>query len=270
MNERIRVLEIDILCEQDQDCANPGLQIAPVDLAYMITTSGSTGKPKGVLIEHGAFTSRVVWVWKHLALSRTDTLLSKGSYTFDASLLELFGGFVCGGKLVLLEAGYEKDARHIIEAIEEHKVTATFFLPTAMSMFLAGLSPGTSGRVASLHSVMVGGEPLMQEQAREFFAKVPGASLINLYGPTESCIFATAFRCSPYELDKRIPIGYPVGSTQAYILDDALRIVPDSQTGELCLSGPELARGYWNREELNAEKFIASPFAEGERLYRTG
>lgn len=270
MNERIRVLEIDILCEQDQDCANPGLQIAPVDLAYMITTSGSTGKPKGVLIEHGAFTSRVVWVWKHLALSRTDTLLSKGSYTFDASLLELFGGFVCGGKLVLLEAGYEKDARHIIEAIEENKVTATFFLPTAMSMFLAGLSPGTSGRVASLHSVMVGGEPLMQEQAREFFAKVPGASLINLYGPTESCIFATAFRCSPYELDKRIPIGYPVGSTQAYILDDALRIVPDGQTGELCLSGPELARGYWNREELNAEKFIASPFAEGERLYRTG
>ncbi|WP_150273755.1 non-ribosomal peptide synthetase [Paenibacillus tepidiphilus] len=270
LDDRIQALEVDILCGQDQDYGNPGLLITPADLAYMITTSGSTGKPKGVLIEHGAFTSRVVWVWKQLALTGTDTLLSKGSYTFDASLLELFGGFVCGGRLVLLEAGYEKDARLIIDAIEEHGVTATFFLPTAMSMFLAGLSPGASGRVASLRSVMVGGEQLMQEQAREFFIKVPGASLINLYGPTEACIFATAYNCSPQALDKRIPIGYPVGSTQAYILDDALRIVPDGQTGELCLSGPELARGYWNRDELNAEKFIASPFAPGERLYRTG
>nr|WP_226887786.1 non-ribosomal peptide synthetase [Paenibacillus polymyxa] len=271
MDEEIQqIMDVDLLCQDQQERGNPELVIQPDHLAYVIFTSGSTGQPKGVMVEHHAFSARVVWLAQQLGLREQDTVLQKASYTFDGSIVELFSWFMGGGRLVLLEAGAETDTRQMLDTIHRHQVTVAFFIPTVLQMFLSELSVEDTIQAATLRWVMSGGEQIGQEQVRSFNLKFPEARLLNLYGPTEASVFATAYTCTSVSSEGPIPIGRPVGNTRAYILNQELALVGLGQVGELCLGGCHLARGYVHLDGLTAERFIPNPFVPGERIYRTG
>lgn len=271
MDEEIQqIIDVDLLCQDQQERGNPELVIQPDHLAYVIFTSGSTGQPKGVMVEHHAFSARVVWLAQQLGLREQDTVLQKASYTFDGSIVELFSWFMGGGRLVLLEAGAETDTRQMLDTIHRHQVTVAFFIPTVLQMFLSELSVEDTIQAATLRWVMSGGEQIGQEQVRSFNLKFPEARLLNLYGPTEASVFATAYTCTSVSSEGPIPIGRPVGNTRAYILNQELALVGLGQVGELCLGGCHLARGYVHLDGLTAERFIPNPFVPGERIYRTG
>ncbi|MRX56179.1 amino acid adenylation domain-containing protein [Bacillus idriensis] len=263
------VIDVDVLCETQNECKNPNLELNPESLAYVIYTSGSTGAPKGVMVEHKAFTSRMIWFSKKLDLKDSDTGLQKASYNFDGSMIELFSWFISGGRLVLLEKGAETNIGKIIATIEEQKVTYSFFIPTILKIFISSLSNKDRERISSLRVVVSGGEALPKRLVDSFNENLPGVLLLNFYGPTEATIFATTYTCSSVT-ENIIPIGKPVGNTRTYILDDKHEIAPIGIEGELYIGGPNLARGYLNLDELTAESFIPNPFIPGERIYRTG
>lgn len=237
----------------------------PRELAYIIYTSGSTGIPKGVLIEQESIVNRLINLQKMYPCNGEDAFLFKTSYAFDVSCTELFSWFIGGGKVVVLGAGLEKEPNQIAEIIERHRITHLNFSPSMLKLFLHFVSEKT------LHSILQqikflfsAGEALtldIQQRFKEFHSK---AFLINLYGPTECTVYATGTKY------KNTSIGVPLPNLQAYILDEDLNLVPKWVPGELYLSGSGLARGYLNRPELTAERFIPSPFQNGQRMYKTG
>ncbi|MCC2442986.1 amino acid adenylation domain-containing protein [Bacillus cereus] len=263
------IIDVDILCEDSAELENPKTTLQSSNLAYVIYTSGSTGKPKGVMVEHKALSKRIVWLSEHLGFNHTDTVLQKGAYNFDGSMIEFFSWIIGGGRIVLLENGAESDVRKILETIDKYRVTVAFFIPTLLQVFVSSLSSDDTEKLSTIRWIMSGGEQLPKELAKLVFEKIPSTELLNLYGPTEASIFATYHDCSISSYNQ-IPIGKPVSDTRAYILNDNQELLPPYTIGELYLGGTSLARGYLNKPRLTEEKFIKNPYIEGEHLYRTG
>ncbi|GAB2639992.1 non-ribosomal peptide synthase/polyketide synthase [Prescottella soli] len=234
--------------------------------AYVIFTSGSTGRPKGVAVGHAAIVNQIRWLCAEYGLSAADVVLQKTPFTFDVSLWELFGTLAVGGRLVIAAPDGHRDPAYLKRVIEEQAVTTTSFVPSMLSAFTAELAEGDCG---TLRAVLVAGEAF-PTAAAEAFAAVNGAELHNLYGPTEFAVHATA-RPVASTAGSSVPMGSPVWNSRAYVLDARLRPVPAGVAGELYLAGIQLARGYFGRGDLTADRFVANPFgATGERMYRTG
>jgi amino acid adenylation domain-containing protein len=266
-NQEIRTLSIEeALLEAHPDIALP--KTAPGDLAYVIYTSGSTGNPKGVMIEHRMALNTLNFMHSEYPLHQSDAYLLKTAYTFDVSITELFGWCFDGGHLVISIRNTEKDPRKILEYIEKNAITHINFVPSMLRSFLYVLKRNEIKVSNSLRYVFSAGEALEKDIADSFHQLLPGVSLENLYGPTEASIYATRFSVKPDE--KRILIGHPVTNMTAMILDENLNTLPDGIAGELCISGPGVARGYINNEKLTTEKFIVSTENETGTLYRTG
>jgi amino acid adenylation domain-containing protein len=247
---------------------NPGRPVASASPAYLIYTSGSTGKPKGVVVEHGALMNTLAFLERAFPLGGK-TFLLKTSFTFDVSCTELFG-WLFDGRLALLLAGAESDARGLLAAIDSYEVTHINFVPSMLDAFLSVLRPHDLAKLQRLEHVFVAGEALSPDLVNRFYAQLPGVQLENLYGPTEAAIYATWHSLPRGETTHQVPIGRPISNTRSYILDRRLRLLPVGVTGELCLSGPGLAREYLNQPELTNGRFCPNPYWEGERLYRTG
>ncbi|MGF7119706.1 non-ribosomal peptide synthase/polyketide synthase [Rhodococcus sp. BE178] len=234
--------------------------------AYVIFTSGSTGRPKGVAVGHGAIVNQVRWLVSEYGLSADDVVLQKTPFTFDVSLWELFGTLAVGARLVIAAPDGHRDPGYLKQVIEEQAVTATSFVPSMLSAFTAELASGECG---SLRTVLVAGEAFPTAAAAAF-ARVNGAELHNLYGPTEFAVHATA-RPVAGVVGASVPMGGPVWNSRAFVLDGRLNPVPAGVAGELYLAGAQLARGYFGRSDLTADRFVANPFSDhGERMYRTG
>lgn len=245
------------------------------DLAYVIYTSGSTGTPKGVMIEHRSVANRLHWMQRKYSLNAHDIILQKTPFTFDVSVWELLIWSMVGAKVCFLEPEGEKEPGRIVEAIDEFQITTIHFVPSMLTAFLSYLEsfPEKLEKLASLQRVFASGEELKPSQVRDFnyyLNKAYGTVLSNLYGPTEASIDVTYFDCFPEQNLDVIPIGKPIDNTQLYILNPANQLQPIGIVGELHIGGIGLARGYLNREDLTEEKFISSPFAPGERIYKTG
>ncbi|MER7584820.1 amino acid adenylation domain-containing protein [Kitasatospora sp. NPDC097691] len=241
----------------------------PESLAYVIYTSGSTGRPKGVMIEHRAVVSQLRWMRDAGHLDPGVTVLQKTPMSFDAAQWEILAPAV-GARVVAGTPGLYRDPEALVATVRRHGVTALQCVPTLLQALLdtEGFTDCTS--LARLFS---GGEALSRRLARNLGRALPGAALVNLYGPTECTINATAHVVDPAELGDgagSVPIGRPVDNTQCYILDEQLVPVDADGVGELYIGGVQLARGYLHRPELTEERFVPSPFAHGERLYRTG
>ncbi len=236
--------------------------------AYVIYTSGSTGKPKGVVVEHRALMNTLEFLEAKYSLAGKAILL-KTNFTFDVSGAELFG-WIFGGRLAVLDKGAEKDPRKILQAITKYGVTHINFVPSMLDAFLSGIQKSDIPALERLEYVFVAGEALKPDLASRFHSMVRNVRLENLYGPTEAAIYATWYSLLRDHELQRVPIGRPLSNTRAYILDENLRLVPIGVTGELCLSGAGLARGYLNQPELTKEKFCPNPYWQGEKLYRTG
>lgn len=241
----------------------------PDSLAYVIYTSGSTGKPKGVTIEHRSIVSQMRWMRVCGHLGEGTTVLQKTPMSFDAAQWEILAPAV-GGRVIMGAPGLYRDPQGMMAAIVKHEVTTFQCVPTLLQ---ALLDTGNFRICTTLQRVFSGGEALSRQLAHSFIEELPWSSLVNLYGPTECTINATAYVVDPAAIGEgagTIPIGVPVDNTQCYILDGNMAPAEIGETGELHIGGVQLARGYLHRPDEMREKFVLSPFVPTERLYRTG
>ncbi|MDH6121313.1 amino acid adenylation domain-containing protein [Kitasatospora sp. GAS204A] len=243
--------------------------VKPDALAYVIYTSGSTGRPKGVMIEHRSIMSQMRWMQDCGHLGVGTTVLQKTPMSFDAAQWEILAPAL-GGRVVMGAPGIFRDPEALIQTVIKHDVTTLQCVPTLLQ---AMLDTEEFRRCDTLTRVFSGGEALSRQLARAILDELPWVSLVNLYGPTECTINATAHLVDPEAIEQgpgSIPIGVPVDNTQCYILDENRAPVGIGETGELYIGGVQLARGYMHREEQTCERFVPSPFVPTDRLYRTG
>ncbi|WP_085918222.1 amino acid adenylation domain-containing protein [Halomonas sp. CSM-2] len=262
----LNVIELDQLDVAHHASTNPSVTLHGEQLAYVIYTSGSTGRPKGAAIRHDALTNCMVWMQETYQLTDVDAVLHKAPFGFDVSVWEIFWPLSVGARLVIAQPGDHRDPERIIELIQRHDVTTLNFVPSMLKAFLA--YPDVKAKTRLKH-IMCGGEAVPATLQQDVAEYLDGANLHDLYGPTETTIHVTHWWCRD-DAHRQIPIGRPISGTRTYVLDDELNLVPQGVAGELYLGGISLARGYLNRSDLTAERFIADPFTEGERLYRTG
>ena len=267
-------LNLDDPTSYSDSAENPVPANSPTDLAYVIYTSGSTGRPKGVMIEHRSVVNRLHWMQHAYPIAASDVILQKTPYYFDVSVWELFWWALEGAKLCFLAPGMEGNPLALVKTIQKHRVTVLHFVPSMLSVFLEYLeSKGTSAteELRSVRQVFASGEALTTSHVRRFnqlWRQQTGTRLTNLYGPTEATVDVTYFDCPPQAVEK-IPIGRAIHNTRLYVLHEG-KPVAIGETGELCIAGVQLARGYVNAPQLTAEKFIPHPLNPGERIYRTG
>ncbi|HSX59050.1 MAG TPA: amino acid adenylation domain-containing protein, partial [Tahibacter sp.] len=243
--------------------------LAPHNIAYAIYTSGSTGEPKGVLNEHRALVNRLDWMQKAYALDADDRVLQKTPYSFDVSVWEFLWTLTTGARLVMLAPQAHKDPDALCAAIREHGITTLHFVP---SMLSALLSAADWASCTSVRQVICSGEALGAELVARFFATGTPARLHNLYGPTEAAIDVSYWECRPEHAGHTVPIGRPIQNIALHVLDAQGRQQPVGVPGELHIGGVGLARGYCNKPELTAERFVRDHIDGGAaaRLYRTG
>ena len=261
--------------------------VQPDDLAYIIFTSGSTGQPKGVANTHRGICNRLLWMQEEYDLDESDKVLQKTPYTFDVSVWEFFWPLMTGAELVIAKPGGHKEGDYLASLIERHAITTIHFVPSMLRVFLE--TPGVQRVGNSLRQVICSGEALSSDLQQRFFERID-SQLHNLYGPTEAAIDVTYWECVPANHDCEndrgsserdiVPIGRPIANTQIFILDQHLQPTPIGVPGELHIGGVGLARGYWNRPDLTAEKFITASLAtaahssepddEEIRIYKTG
>lgn len=252
-----------------EDGACPVVQVGPDDLAYVIYTSGSTGRPKGAMIEHRSIVNRLLWMESLLEVGPTDCFLQKTPYSFDVSVWELFLPLLTGSPLVLLAPGEHRDPAAVRRAIETHEVTIIHFVPSMLDLFISEIEDRT---LPTLRHIVCSGETLTPSLRDRSLTAVPHARVHNLYGPTEAAVDVTAGECRMGDPKAFVPIGRPVANTQMYVLDPCGAPVPVGIPGELYIGGIQVGRGYLNRPELHAERFIEElPLVAGRpRAYRTG
>ncbi|MCC9312327.1 amino acid adenylation domain-containing protein, partial [Kitasatospora sp. RB6PN24] len=244
----------------------PVVQVLPAHPAYVIFTSGSTGRPKGVVVPHAGIVNRLAWMQELSGISAGDRVLQKTPFGFDVSVWEFFWPLVQGAALVLARPGGHREPAYLTGLIREQRVTVTHFVPSMLEAFLR--EPAAAD-CTGLRAVFCSGEALPAPLRDRFLELLDGVPLFNLYGPTEASVDVTAARCVAGD-GVVVPIGGPVANTRVYVLDGSLSPVPVGVEGELYLAGVQLARGYVGRAGLTAERFVACPFAEGGRMYRTG
>ncbi|MGO3130274.1 MAG: amino acid adenylation domain-containing protein, partial [Alcaligenes sp.] len=265
--DSLSVVEVDALDLRDETDVDPTTVVDGENLAYVIYTSGSTGRPKGVGNRHRSLSNRLIWMQHAYALGDTDTVLQKTPYSFDVSVWEFFWPLMTGARLAVANPGDHRDPARLVEQIQRNNVTTLHFVPSMLQAFLAHKEIETC---SSLERIVCSGEALPAEAQSSVFARLPEVSLYNLYGPTEAAIDVTHWTCRA-DGRPQVPIGRPIADTTTYVLDESLNLGPRGVAGELYLGGVGLARGYLNRADLTAERFIADPFGvDGGRLYRTG
>jgi amino acid adenylation domain-containing protein len=240
-------------------------------LAYVMYTSGSTGTPKGVMVPHRAVV-RLVKNTNYMELSERETFLQFSPISFDASTLEIWGPLLNGGCLAIMPPE-EQSLAGLGAAIRRYGVTSMWLTAGLFNVVVEQRIED----LRSLRQLLVGGDALSPAHVSKALDGLPGCRLINGYGPTEG----TTFTCC-HDIHREdtqgasIPIGRPIANTQVYLLDAENEPVAVGETGELCIAGDGLARGYWKQPELTAEKFVAHPF-RGEagtdvsaRIYKSG
>ncbi|MHC5860251.1 amino acid adenylation domain-containing protein [Nostoc sp.] len=248
-------------CQNSQE--NPVSGVIPENLAYVMYTSGSTGKPKGVAMSHRSLVNLLYWQMGESALSCAKTL-QFASISFDVSFQEIFSTWCSGGTLVVITAEIQKDGFALLQLIAKEKIER-LFLPFVALQQLANAASIAKSYPASLRQIMTAGEQLQVTPVLvNFFRELPGCTLQNQYGPTESHV-VTSFTLK--DASPLPPIGRAIANTQIYILDSHLQLLPIGVAGELYIGGVAIARSYINSPELTAEKFIDK---DGSRLYKTG
>ena len=244
----------------------PQTRTSERNLAYVMYTSGSTGQPKGVAVEHRQVCNQLFCAGAELRIGAEDCVLQKASFSFDASIMEIFLPLSFGARIAIAEPGGERNVDYLLQFALEKRVT---YVDLAPSLLDALLDHPLITEWKSLRIMCSGGEALKPESVQLFY-EVLGAELWNSYGPTETTVQSTFIRVTPDS--SAVPIGRPVANTRLYILDQHLEPVPLGVASELFIAGEGVARGYWKRPGLTAEKFIPDPFSSsaGTRMYRTG
>ncbi len=238
------------------------------DLAYVIYTSGSTGKPKAAMNTHGGIRNRLLWGQETFRLGVDESVLQKTPFSFDVSVWEFFWPLIVGARLVVARPGGHQDSSYLIHLVQEQRISTIHFVTSMLQIFL---EEADGASCPTLKRVMSSGEALSVEIKDKFFSRFD-CELHDLYGPTEASVEVTWWQCRKDDGLRTVPIGRPVANTQIYILDQEMQPVPVGVPGELYIGGIGVARGYWQRPDLTAEKFLPDAFsrAGGQRMYRSG
>ena len=263
----------------------PGTKTGLDEDAYVLFTSGSTGRPKGVAISHRAIDNRLRWQQHQIPVGEGNRVLHKTPISFDVHVWELYWPLAEGAAVVIAAPEGHRDPAYLARVIAEQSVTAVHFVPTMLSALTSSpaarriLADSGFGqdREQPLRYVVCSGEALQKDQVQAA-GEVLGVYPLNLYGPTEAAVDVTFWETSGDPQRESVPIGEPVWNTGTLILDPTGHPVPVGVTGELHLSGVQLARGYKNNPQATAAAFVEQAPAgalallngEGQRLYRTG
>ncbi|WP_260850329.1 non-ribosomal peptide synthetase [Flavobacterium anhuiense] len=236
-------------------------------VAYIMYTSGTTGLPKGILISDENVITLINDPLSEIAVTGSDRVLQWSNYAFDGSTYEIFGSLLNGASLYLIDKSVASDAAALSQAINRHELSV-IFITTALFNSLADYDLSL---LSSLRLLLFGGEKVSLTPVRKMLSGLGSGKILHVYGPTETTVYATCYVISEIPaLAGTIPIGKPLTNTSLYVLNPSSDIVPIGVVGELCIGGSGVAAGYLNQEELTKENFIANPFVEGDRIYKTG
>jgi amino acid adenylation domain-containing protein/non-ribosomal peptide synthase protein (TIGR01720 family) len=235
----------------------PQSGVTAQNLAYIIYTSGSTGKPKGVMVAHGGLCNLAHAEGGFLPLDRDSRVIQFASLSFDASVFEIFSTLLAGARLCIGDPEDGIPGPAFVQLLQDKRVTHATLPPSVLQVWDESALP-------ALKTVVSAGSACTRSIAERWGAN---RRFINAYGPTEGTVCATL---QVYEGEPALTIGRPIDNVEAYVLDTTHQLVPIGVVGELYIGGEGLARGYWKRPGLTADRFIAHPFKAGKRLYRTG
>lgn len=259
--------EIEIVAEDDSDCDSGA---GPDDLCFVVYTSGSTGLPKGVGSPHRSSVVMFSWMWDAYPFGPDDIFCQRTTLNFVVSVWEIFLPLLKGVPIVVVPDDIVKEPGRLIDHLAHRRVTRILLVPSLLASLLDTVV-GLGYRAPLLKFWVLVGEPLSAGLAARFEQSAPGATLLNLYGTSETHS-AASFSVRNGSRLARVPIGRPLANRRVYILDGRLNPQPVGVPGEIYIAGDGLSVGYISRPELSAERFIADPFSdkEGGILYRTG
>ncbi|HZG18214.1 MAG TPA: amino acid adenylation domain-containing protein [Candidatus Bathyarchaeia archaeon] len=256
-----QVIAVDDPDDELTSDQNLNLSTSPHDLAYVIYTSGTTGNPKGTMLEHIGIVNVSSFFQERFGITESDRIGQFASISFDASVSEFFMALLTGASLYMIPKEIINHFHRFEQFMERNQITVITLPPT----YVIHLDPE---RISSLRVLITAGSASSQAIVTKWKDKV---TYVNAYGPTENSICTTTWIYNEKESGHpTVPIGKPIHNTKVFILNEQLEPVAVGETGELCISGVGLARGYWNQPDLTAAKFVRNPLLSSERMYRTG
>ncbi|MFF3460434.1 amino acid adenylation domain-containing protein, partial [Streptomyces sp. NPDC002730] len=263
----VQTLVIDAAYEEDHPDGDPGIDVAPDQLAYIYFTSGSTGEPKGAMCEHAGMLNHLYAKIDDLGIGEGQVVAQTAPQCFDISLWQLLSALLVGGRTLLVEQEAILDAQQFLDTIVDGRVGVLQVVPSYLEVVLSSLEQRPR-ELPDLRCVSVTGEALKKELTQRWFAAEPGIKLVNAYGLTETSDDTN------HEVMDRVPdrilLGRAVNNVHVYVVDEHLTPVPLGAPGEIVFSGVCVGRGYVNDPERTRLAFMADPHRKGRRLYRGG
>jgi amino acid adenylation domain-containing protein len=239
------------------------------DLLYLISTSGSTGIPRGVMLEHRNLVNLLNFQFLETGIDYSTDILQFSSIGFDVSAQEIFSALLSGGKLWLMDRDLKGDVSGLLDFIRRNKIGIVFWPPAYLKLIFS--EPGYAEMFpGSVRHIIAAGEQLYVPPLLKKHLTGNRVYLTNNYGPSETHVVTTLTLEPGVEIPARPPIGKPITNTAIYILDEEKNLQPIGVIGELYIAGANVGRGYSNRDDLTAERYIPDPFITGGRMYRTG
>ena len=266
--------KISSKCEEGASEQSPDADVSPLNLCYIIYTSGSTGTPKGIAMPHQSLANLVHWYNTTYTLDELPRTLQFASINFDVSFEEMFSTWTVGGTLFALDEEERLNPYRLFEIIVENSINRMFIPVVVLQQLAQVFCESKPAHLPRLKQIIPAGSQLqITDEIKQFIAAMPGAEVHNNYGPSETHTMTRyPLSHSIHDWETLPPIGMPIHNCRVHLLDSRDQLVPAGVIGEVCIGGVPVARGYWNRPDLTAEKFFPDPFSDqpGMRLYRSG
>src|SRR5262249_40151582 len=265
----IETLLIEAAYEEGDSQADLGHNVATEQVAYVYFTSGSTGEPKGAMCEHAGMLNHLFAKIDDLKIGDGEVVAQTAPQCFDISLWQLVSPLLVGGRTLIVEQETILDAKRFIDKIVESKVAVVQVVPSYLEVLVSYLAQ-RSRELPDLRYMSVTGEALKKELVQRWFAAQPAIKLVNAYGLTETSDDTNHEVMDRVPDPERVPLGRPINNVSVYIVDEHLALVPLGAPGEIVFSGVCVGRGYINDPNRTRAAFLADPYREGQRLYRSG